>query len=196
MIAVSEHEALIRRVLDANYLPLALLRLNIDEDAGSTATIKVKVKEGEVLIDVEGTGVGVVDALYNALLERYGREYQSLKTIQIVGFHLTADMESKKRHDGVDAVGKVTLDVTNSEGRHFAFTDASRSVTTSSARAVLACVEYFVNAERAFLTLYNARKDALERGREDLVSRYTAELAEVVEATSYAEVLRRGDGLQ
>jgi hypothetical protein len=187
---VSEHEALIRRVLDGNYLPLVLLHLTIDEDPGATATtVNVKVKEGEATIDVEGTGVGVVDALYNGLLARYGREYQSLKTIQIVGFHLAADMNSKKRHDGVDAVGKVTLDVTNSEGRHFAFTDASRSVTTSSARAVLACVEYFVNAERAFLTLYNARRDAASRGREDLVSRYTAELAEVVEATSYAEVI-------
>ena len=187
---MSEHEALIRRVLDGNYLPLVLLHLTIDEDPGATATtVNVKVKEGEATIDVEGTGVGVVDALYNGLLARYAREYQSLKTIQIVGFHLAADMNSKKRHDGVDAVGKVTLDVTNSEGRHFAFTDASRSVTTSSVRAVLSCVEYFVNAERAFLTRYNARRDAASRGREDLVSRYTAELAEVVEATSYAEVI-------
>ena len=186
---MSEHEALIRRVLDGNYLPLVLVRLTIDEDPGATATVKVKVKEGDASIDVEGSGVGVVDAIYNGLLARYAREYQSLKTIQIVGFHLTADMGSKKRQDGVDAVGKVTLDVTNSEGRHFAFNDASRSVTTSSARAVLACVEYFVNAERAFLTLYNARRDAAARGREDLVARYTAELAEVVEATSYAEVI-------
>jgi hypothetical protein len=186
---VSEHEALIRRVLDGNYLPLVVVHLTIDEEPGATATAKVKIKEGDATIDVEGTGVGVVDAIYNGLLARYGREYQSLKTIQIVGFHLAADMGSKKRQDGVDAVGKVTLDVTNSEGRHFAFTDASRSVSTSSARAVLACVEYFVNAERAFLTLYNARRDAASRGREDLVARYTAELAEVVEATSYAEVI-------
>jgi hypothetical protein len=62
-------------------------------------------------------------------------------------------------------------------------------VTTSTARSVLACVQYFINAERAFLTLYNARRDAIARGREDLVARYTAEMAEVVEATSYAEVI-------
>lgn len=184
---MSEHEALIRRVLGGNYLQLSLVRLNIEEDA--TSTVKSKIKEGEQEVEVEGKGVGVVDALYNGLLDRYAREYQSLKTIQIVGFHLEADMESKKEKAGVDAVGKVTLDVTNSEGRHFSFTDASRSVTTSSARAVLQCVQYFINAERAFLTLYNARRDALARGREDLVSRYTAELSEVVESTSYAEVI-------
>jgi hypothetical protein len=62
-------------------------------------------------------------------------------------------------------------------------------VTASIGRAVLAVVEFFVNAERAFLILFNARKDAVERGRSDLIARYTAELAEVVECTSYAEVI-------
>ena len=90
---------------------------------------------------------------------------------------------------GLDAVVPVTLDITNSEGRHFVFSDASRSMMSSAARAVIAMVQYFVNAERAFLTLHNARRDALARGREDLVSRYTAEMAEVVESTSYAEVI-------
>lgn len=184
-----EQEPLIRRVLGANYLQLGLVKLTIDEDPGQAATVKVLVNEGGEPIEVEGKGVGVVDALYSGLLGRYAREYQSLKTIQLVSFHVAADIETKKASAGVDAVGKVTLDVKNSEGRHFSFTDASRSVTTSTARAVLACVQYFVNAERAFLTLHNARRDAIARGREDLVARYTAEMAEVVESTSYAEVI-------
>jgi hypothetical protein len=50
-------------------------------------------------------------------------------------------------------------------------------------------VEYFVNAERAFMTLYRSRKDAQERHRSDLVARYTHEMAEVVKSTSYAEVI-------
>ena len=186
---MSEQEDLIKRVLGANFLALSLVKLSIDEDAGTSTTVRAKVSEGETTVEVTGTGVGVVDALYNGLLDRYAREYQSLKTIQIVGFQLAADMQSKKAQAGVDAVGKVTLEVKNSEGKYFAFTHASRSVTTSSACAVLQAVEYFVNAERAFLTLYNARRDALQRGREDLVARYTAELAEVVQSTSYAEVI-------
>lgn len=188
MIDQPEHEQLIRRVLGANFLELKLGRLAFEElESGSV--VKVTVLEGETPVEVEGRGVGVVDGLYKGLLDRYAREYQSLKTIQLTGFQVAADIETKKAQAGVDAVGRVTLDVTNSEGRHFTFTDASRSVTSSSARAVLAMVQYFVNAERAFLTLSNARRDALARGREDLVSRYTAELAEVVESTSYAEVI-------
>jgi hypothetical protein len=188
-VTTPDQEPVIRRVLGQNYLQLSLQKLQIDEDPTDGASVKVTVNEGDQSTLIEGKGVGVVDALWAGLLDRYAREYQSLKTIQLASFTVGADMDTKKVQAGVDAIGRVTLDVTNSEGRHFTFSDASRSVTTSTARAVVSCVQYFVNAERAFLTLYNARRDALARGREDLVARYTAEMAEVVEATSYAEVI-------
>ncbi|HEY1558265.1 MAG TPA: alpha-isopropylmalate synthase regulatory domain-containing protein [Kofleriaceae bacterium] len=184
-----DNEAVIRRVLGTNYLQLGLVRLVVEEDERNGSTVRVTVNEGDQPVEVEGKGVGVVDALYSGLLGRYAREYRSLETIVLQSFHVAADVDTKKGQAGVDAVGKVTLDVTNSEGRHFSFTDASRSITKSTATAVLACVQYFVNAERAFLTLYSARQDALTRGREDLVARYTAEMAEIVESTSYADVL-------
>jgi hypothetical protein len=184
----NQHEQLIRRVLGTNFLELKLVKLSVEEE-GNVANVRVTVAEGEQRVDADGKGVGMVDALYSAMLARYAREYQSLKTISLAGFTVSADMESKKVAAGVDAVGRVTLDVTNSDGQHFTFTDASRSVLSSTARAVISAVEYFANAERAFVTLHNARRDALARGREDLVSRYTAEMAEVVESTSYAEVI-------
>ena len=188
MSTTLEHEPLIKRVLGSNYLQLGWARMQIEE-LPDGSSVKATVTEGDVPVEVEGKGVGVVDALHAALLNRYAREYQSLKTIQLTSFHVAADIGTKKAQAGVDAIGRVTLDVTNSEGRHFVFTDASRSVTASTARVVIAMVQYFVNAERAFVTLHNARRDAIARGREDLVSRYTAEMAEVVESTSYAEVI-------
>jgi len=185
----NDNEALVHRVLGSNYLQLSLVRLASEEDPSNGSIVRVTVNEGDQPVEVEGKGVGVVDALYSGLLGRYAREYESLKTITLSSFHVAADIETKKAQAGVDAIGRVTLDVTNSEGRHFTFSDASRSITRSTANAVLACVQYFVNAERAFLTLYNARRDALARGREDLVARYTAEMAAVVESTSQAEVI-------
>lgn len=182
------HEQLIRRVLGTNYFELKLVRHAIEE-GDHTTTCKVHLLEGDQPVEVEGKGIGVVDAIYNGLLDRYAREYQSLKTIQLIGFHVAAELETKKGQAGVDAVGRVTIEVANSEGRRFTFSDKSRSVTISITRAVLMVVSYFVNAERAFVTLHNARRDALARGREDLVSRYTAEMAEVVESTSYTDVI-------
>lgn len=176
-------------MLGANFFELKLHRLAIDELDGGTR-VKLEVMEGDQVVEVDAQGVGLVDALYAGLLARYAREYQSLNTTRLTGFEIASDIEkTKKVQAGVDAVARVTLDVSNSEGRLFSFSDSSRSITASTARTVLAMVQYFVNAERAFLTLHNARRDALARGREDLVSRYTAEMVAVVESTSYAEVI-------
>lgn len=184
-----EHLPLIRRVLGANYLDLALMRLVVDEAPSDGTVVLATVGENGAQVGVEGKGVGVVDALFAGLLGRYATEYQSLRTLHLIGFSISPKLDTKTGDSGVDALGEVTIEVENSEGKPFTFSDTSRSVTTSIARAVLAVVQYFLNAERAFLTLHHARKDALERGRDDLVARYTAEMAEVVECTSYAELI-------
>lgn len=186
---------LIRRVLDSNYIELRLVKLAIEEDPDSEqATVKLRLTDNNKNeITVEGTGVGPVDAIFNALLERYGAEYQSLRSIELAHFNVGAQLDTKTARAGVDSVGEVTLGVHNSEGKLFEFSDTSRSISRSSARAVLAAVEYFVNAERAFITLHRSRKDAKERNRVDLVTRYTRELAEVVKSTSFTEVI---EGIQ
>jgi hypothetical protein len=180
---------LIRRVLGKEFLDLDLKRLHVEEEPDVQTRVVVVAADDGRTFEVDGAGVGLVDALYAGLLGRFAIEYQSLKSIRLVGFRVDANLDSKKGQAGVDAEGTVTLEVLNSEGKRFRFADSSRSVTASTARAVLAVVEYFVNAERAFIALFNARKDAMERNRTDLVSRYTAELAEVVRSTSYAEVI-------
>ena len=182
---------LIRRVLGADLLALELERIVLDEDAKtgkSTVTVEVVDSRGQKQT-VQGTGVGMVDALIGGLFKRYEVEYQSLRSIELASFAIQARLDTKQRRAGADAVGEVTLEVRNSEGKLFTFSDSSRSISASSARTVIAAVEYFVNAERAFITLYKSRQDARERNRDDLVTRYTEELAEVVKSTSYAEVI-------
>ena len=186
-----QNSELIRRVLGDEYLELHILRLTLIEEFDTeTSVVKVETVDtrGNTQL-VEGEGCGLVDALFSGLLGRYAIEYQSLETIELANFAVGAQLDTKHNTSGVDAVGEVTLDVRNSEGEIFSFSDESRSITTSTARAVLAVVEYFVNAERAFVALYSCLKDAKERNRPDLVTRYTRELAEVVKSTSYAEVI-------
>lgn len=189
IVSPAENVALIRRALGTGYLELRLQRLEVNEVPELASRVSVEVTENGVATTIEGEGVGPVDALWGAMVGRYAKEYQSLKSIQFAGFSMSAALESKVRKAGLDAMATVEVAVVNSDGRRFAFSDASRSVTSSAARLVIAVVEYFVNAERAFVTLSHARKDAVARGRADLVQRYTAELAEVVKSTSYAEVI-------
>jgi hypothetical protein len=188
-----ENIELIKRALGNDYLTLSMQRFVLEEDA-STGTSKVRlecVDQGGASQLVEGEGCGMVDALFTGLLGRYAVEYQSLESLELASFKVQARLETKKDHSGVDALGLVTFEVRNSEGHMFSFSDESRSIATSTARALLAVVEYFVNSERAFITLFKSFKDAQQRNRADLVTRYTEELAEVVKSTSYAEVLEK-----
>lgn len=182
---------LIQRVLGKDYIELHLDKLVVDEDSDETRSqVRLELSDNNgAKVTVDGEGVGLVDAVFNALLERYGVEYQSIKSIEVVAFNVEARLDTKNGKAGVDSMGCVTLGVHNSEGKLFEFSDESRSISRSSARAVLAAVEYFVNAERAFITLHRARMDAKERRRDDLIVRYTRELAEVVKSTSYTEVI-------
>ena len=182
---------LIKSVLDKDYIELHLEKLVVDEDSDETRShVHLEMSDNNgAKVTVDGDGVGLVDATFNALLERYGVEYQSIKSIEVVAFNVEARLDTKTDKVGVDSMGCVTLGVNNSEGKLFEFTDESRSISRSSARAVMAAVEYFVNAERAFITLHRARQDAKERRRDDLIVRYTRELAEVVKSTSYAAVI-------
>jgi hypothetical protein len=182
---------LIKRVLGAEYLNLEVRQLALEEDCQTgVSKIRIEVREdGGGALAIDGEGVGLVDALFGGLVARYGVEYQSLRSIELASFAIAARLDTKQRRAGLDAVGEVSLEVRNSEGMLFAFADSSRSISTSSARAVIAAVEYFINAERAFITLWKSRRDARERGRDDLVTRYTEELGEVVKSTSYAELI-------
>ncbi|WP_428264205.1 alpha-isopropylmalate synthase regulatory domain-containing protein [Haliangium sp.] len=184
---------LIKRVLGDGYLQLELDRLTVDEVVSEeTCSVAVEARDaGGVTVRVEGKGSGMVDAVFRALLARYAQEYRSLESIELANFQVSAELDTKEAKSGVDAMAKVIIEVQNSEGKSFTFSDGSRSVALSSARAVLAVVEYFVNAERAFITLYKSRKDAQDRHRDDLVARYTHEMAEVVKSTSYAEIIEQ-----
>ncbi|MBI2373333.1 MAG: hypothetical protein HYV07_04985 [Deltaproteobacteria bacterium] len=190
-----ENLELIRRVLGDDYLELSIERLVVEEDLAaerSRVHVETSALGDKKKIVVEGSGVGFIDALVQGLLSRFAQEYKSLESIELSNFTVNADIDTTKSgQKGSDAVGEVTVEVRNSDQKLFRFSDSSRSVIASAARAVLAAVEYFVNAERAFIVLHKAREDAQRRNRTDLVTRYTRELSEVVASTSYAEIIEK-----
>lgn len=181
---------LIKRVLGDEYLELNLKHLSIEEESEESSSVVVEIVDAHgATHTVQGKGSGLVAAVFAALLNRYAPEYQSLKSIELADFRIEGQMDTKQDRNGVDAMARLTIDVRNSEGTIFSFSDQARSIVTASARATLAIGEYFINAERAFIALYRSRQDAQERSRSDLVARYTREMAEVVKSTSYAAVI-------
>lgn len=186
---------LIRDVLKDTYLGLDIGHIAMVEDvaAGTSSRVEVTLRETrdhtrELLIT--GEGVGIVDALYHGLVEHYAPEYPSLSTLSFTGFAVTGRMGTGHKQ-GLDAEAAVTLTVQNTDGRTFEFAESDRSMVTAALRVVAEAAEYFINSERAFVTVYRAMCDARDRGRADLVQTYTTQLAELVNTTSYSEVIER-----
>ena len=186
---------LIRSILKDDYFVPHVETYTISEDvgAGSPCRISVTLRHenhapGAV---IEGEGVGFIDALCAGLLAHYASEFESLKTIQFTGFNVRAKMDTTHRLTGSDAVGIVALTVRNSEGNLFEFERQGRSLTATALAVVVEAFEHFVNSEKAFITVYRALCDAKERGRSDLTTTYTAQLAELVTTTSYTQIIER-----
>jgi hypothetical protein len=185
-------QKLLRDALGPEYLALRVDRVAFEEDLTDTVgRIHAEVRNelsGEKQ-SIEGRGVGLVDAFFQALVGRLASEYPSLKTIEFSKFQIDGRIETKRQMQGADAMGEVTLVIRNSDRKDFEFADASRSITASALRAVLKAVEYFVNSERAFIAVWNRLEDAKKRNRDDLVQTYTSQLVELVKNTSYSEAI-------
>ena len=185
-------EALIKQILRSEFLGLKPTRYAISESMGEgTCELSINVATSGASthsIDIVGRGVGFVDALYHGLIEHFAAEYPSLRTLTVTQFEVQGNMATG--HDrGTDAEVEVVLSVTNSESEKFIFQTGARSLVAATCAVVFEMTEYFINSERAYITLYRAVEDAKDRNRQDLVESYQSQMAEVVQSTSYSSVI-------
>lgn len=184
-------DGLAREVLGEHYVSFRVESLDMKEDfeKGDVSLrarlTRVGAKDKN---DIEGAGVGLVDAFFDGVMRAFSTEYPSLKTLSISDFSLSSGFDgiSGRRSD---AVAMATLRIRNSEDIEYAFSRGSPSVTRSSVRATLDALTFFINSERAYVQLHVALQDAKKRRRSDLVERFRAQMATLVTATSYSEVI-------
>jgi hypothetical protein len=185
--------ALMRQMLQDDLLELQAEAYKLNEDFGEGRCeifLSVKKANNGEPIAIEGVGVGLVDALFHGLKSRFSGEYPSLESLSFSSFNMTGLMSSG--HEAhTDAEAKIELGIKNSYGREFRFEATSRSIGQACINATMRGVEYFINAERTFKTMYRARKHYESEGRTDLVSKYTDLMSMMVANTSYSEVIER-----
>ena len=185
--------ALMREVLGSNYTDLQVQRVVVEEDLvhGSTSITCELTSDGESpeTMVIAGKGVGLIDAFFAGVQSRFAEEYPSLKTIRFSSFTVEGQLDTKQEFAGTDSQAAVTVEIVSSEERVFRFSYTSRSFIAAAIVSTLEGLEYFINSERAFVTMYHARQDAEERRRPDLVQRYTSTMAKLVQNTSYSEVI-------
>lgn len=181
-------EALMRDLLGDRYLSLAVRWHRLEEDleadtVKSHATLVDQLTGDERVID--GEGVGLVDAFFNALVESLSPDYPSLECIRFHAFLATGENLTSRSGSGSDSASTVRLEVANRVGRTFVFSDSSRSITASCIKVTLCAVGYFVNSERSFFEVRGLLDDAKARQRPELVTHYTNILSQLVRNASY-----------
>lgn len=181
-------DQLAREILHENYHSFDVEKLELEEDP-TRVTVKVKLRrqpENDIVM-VEGQGVGLVDAFFNGVMKAWEDEFQSLKTISLSDFSIGSGFDGAKGRR-FDALAVATLRVKNAHGVECAFERKTTSVTRSCLLVALDALTFFMNAERAYVQLQLAMKDANERRRSDLVARYRQQMSTLVLATSYASL--------
>lgn len=186
--------ATMREVLGDEYLTLAVAAYDLREDFDDEhCVIQCRVVEhpGERVLQIEGRGVGMLDAFFGAMRARYQGEHPSLETIRFSSFSVRGLMGDATAEQATDAQAEATIGITNSSGTEFHFAAVSTSVGHSSIEAVVAAVEYFVNSERAYIRIHRALQHHRHGGRPEMVAKYTELLAEMVRNTSYSSAVER-----
>lgn len=186
---------LAKEILGDAWVVVQVISLKFSESF-ETSFAKLEVKLVEVSESkpkkrtIQGEGVGLIDAYFDAMIKCYSQDFCSLDTIAIVDFSLNSHLEHGSPRKS-DAKVTAVLRVKNSQDHEYSFQCTSSSISHSSLVVVQEAIAFFINAELAYTRLHHALTDASERGRSDLISRYQNQMGTIVNATSYEKLVAR-----
>jgi hypothetical protein len=178
-ISLKDNTELIKKVLKDTYTPVVIKSIIIYDviDSGS-CLVSMTLNDSQ---SIECSGTGIVDAIFSGLKKSFSKDFRSLEKLSIKKF------EAKAVSAGLDSEVIIYVQVKNSYGSTITFTDQSNSLITSSTKICAQIAEFFINSHKAYVTLSAALQEASNRNRQDLVERYTKELALIVVCTGYHE---------
>lgn len=182
-------------ILGDDFTTLKISSYRLEEDFETdTARIQCKLVQSPSptpVLEIEGKGNGIVDACFHALMNALASEYSSLTTIQFKDFRVEGLMSTSRDTSGSDAQARVTLTVLSSDGYEFTFGATSLSTSRAAIIATLQAVEYFINSEKSFVQIYRCLEHYRSENRSDLVTKYQLLLGQMVQNTSYSEVIEQ-----
>jgi hypothetical protein len=184
---------LMKEILQDDYMNLRVVSYTLTENLDeNTCQIQCELNDGETTLMVEGEGVGTIDALFDGLKSRLAGDYPSLESIRFAEFDIEGLISSEDGPEtATEAEAKATVGIRNSEDKDFEFEAKAPSVSRAGIQATVAAAEYFVNSERTYVRLHEILEHYRSEGRTDLVEKYTDLMSQVVENTSYSEVVEK-----
>ena len=138
-------------------------------------------------LELSGTGSGLIDAGYGAMLKHYSKQHKSLNNIKFHSFWVGQykpdkyDLKSSSQTETI-------IELKNSSGKIMPFRKSDKSSLFSSLKCVVSAFTFYINSEMAFLKLRGLIEDARQRGRSDLEQIYVGKISEIVRITSYEDL--------
>jgi len=167
------HEALGDEYRNLSFSGLVTQTHSKTKDTGVVVRFKDNGASQEAVVN---DGKGAVDGIYKALKKHYSH-LNSIRNLTLKSIDVSFDLPNSKT--GTDAMAKVSICFCNDKQCAY-FTDTSYSFTRSACECLLQGVEFFLNSELAFKKIKTFIKDATERNRHDLVTKYQMQLATIV----------------
>ncbi len=191
----AELNKLVRTILGNGYLELTISSLSLNENLlEEVSYISCGLHINEVKHSVEGTGKGIVDALFSGLMRELESKYISLENLKLTDFSVEGDFERKYKSSSNTDVDVEVRVLIQGSGSDFIFRERSASMNTAAIKVVLKVFEHFINSERAVEVTYECIRDARKRSRGDLTEVYTRNLSELVRSINYEKKIDSLEG--
>ncbi len=186
--------SLMEEILQDDYMELEVETYRLEEsfvEGQCRIHCQMKALNDEGPVEVSAQGVGTIDALFAALKAYLAEDYPSLRSIEFSQFGIQGLISNEDGVASAKSEAEATVGIINSEGREFVFEARVPSVSQAGILATVEAVEYFVNSERTYVRLHEILEHYRSEGRTDLVEKYTDLMSQVVQNTSYSEVVEQ-----
>ena len=193
-LILKKNKEIINKVLQKKVL-LKVKKFSLEENYKNNTSHIICVLDfqngGVKKVEIEASGKGIVDALFNAILNEYANKYISLKNIKLYDFIVKVQFNKSKKKFRTDAPVEIKIVLESLSKRKLYFKYNSNSLVKAAIGAICQAFTYLINAELAVLQLHKAIADARERQRMDLETTYTNQLVELVKVVSYHSTIEK-----
>lgn len=152
-----------------------------------SAEISMNILQSGEEVSFNGTGVGLVDAGFNALVGYYGGSYRSLNTITLSDLYFQVDYKSSAELS-LKSKTKMKLEFRNDKKDKTCFSERTTSMGFTGISVLVQAFEFYMNCELLFKRLKFLICEADSRGRADIAAKYRYALSKVVEVTCYQSI--------
>lgn len=177
----------VKEILSDNYLSFSLDSVKIEETSVSSLVcldISSKTTKTYNTGNYCGLSDNIFTAGFSACTNKIEPLYTSIKNIRLIS------IKSDKCNISLGAQSPSTTIVTMRNGHynHFEFLNEAVRNVRDVFSVIISGLEFFVNAERAFVQTKAAMIDAAARNRQDLLERLGYNLSYVTQANDFSRI--------